>query len=314
MADYQDIRGLRVKYLSADPSNPEDGEVWYNSTTGTLRARVLTEAWSSATALPQGRDSGTGGGTQTAAYIAGGETTPGTFLNTTFEYDGATWTASGAMGNDRIRMDLGSIGTQTAGLGVGGYAPGITNAVEEYDGTNWAGGTVLPSPNQQGGGAGPQTAYLHLGGGAPTTCLSYNGASWASEGASSEGFAYYGLAGTDTAGLAFYGAESPPGTNRTTGEEYNGTSWTTAVATLPDQGNSGTSGGTTASAIFAGSGTTARYWNGTTVAAAASMANPRGNAYGAGSGTAFVASSGNIAPGAVEEYNFGVTTETLTTS
>ena len=30
MAGYNEIRGLRVKYLSADPSNAEDGQVWYN--------------------------------------------------------------------------------------------------------------------------------------------------------------------------------------------------------------------------------------------------------------------------------------------
>ena len=51
MADYQDIRGLRVKYLSADPGDPASGEVWYNSTTATLKTRLLSEAWSSGSSL-----------------------------------------------------------------------------------------------------------------------------------------------------------------------------------------------------------------------------------------------------------------------
>ena len=48
MAGYNEIRGLRVKYLSADPSNAEDGQVWYNSTTGNLRVQGIgIEAFSS---------------------------------------------------------------------------------------------------------------------------------------------------------------------------------------------------------------------------------------------------------------------------
>jgi len=48
MAGYNEIRGLRVKYLSADPSNAEDGQVWYNSTSGTLRVQGIGIAsWSS---------------------------------------------------------------------------------------------------------------------------------------------------------------------------------------------------------------------------------------------------------------------------
>ena len=54
MAGYNEIRGLRVKYLSADPSNPEDGQVWYNSTTGTLRVQGIgVAAWSSGSNMSQ---------------------------------------------------------------------------------------------------------------------------------------------------------------------------------------------------------------------------------------------------------------------
>ena len=41
MAGYNEIRGLRVKYLSADPANAENGQVWYNSTTGKLRVEGI---------------------------------------------------------------------------------------------------------------------------------------------------------------------------------------------------------------------------------------------------------------------------------
>ena len=39
MAGYNEIRGTRVKYLSSDPTlnTSTEGQVWYNSTTGTLK-------------------------------------------------------------------------------------------------------------------------------------------------------------------------------------------------------------------------------------------------------------------------------------
>jgi hypothetical protein len=52
MAGYNEIRGLRVKYLSADPSNAENGQVWYNSTSGNLRVQGIgVEAWASASPI-----------------------------------------------------------------------------------------------------------------------------------------------------------------------------------------------------------------------------------------------------------------------
>ena len=73
MATYQGIRGLRVKYLSADPSNTATGEVWYNSTTGTLKSLIDAQAWASGAPLITARQLGASAGTQTAALMAGGQ-------------------------------------------------------------------------------------------------------------------------------------------------------------------------------------------------------------------------------------------------
>jgi len=207
-------------------------------------------------------------------------------------------------------MNLGVSGTQTAGLGVGGHIPPSTiySAVEEYNGSIWTAGTSLPVATQQSGGAGPETSYMMLGTNPDRSeGLSYNGSAWSAEGSSSQGFAYGALTGQETAALAFYGATSPAGTPRGTGEEYNGTAWTTIVPSLPNQGNSGGAGGTTSAAVFAGAGTTARYWDGTTVAATTSMANPRAN-YGSigGSPGTFVAAGGNGDTSATEEFGFSI--------
>tara|TARA_R100001594_G_scaffold38742_1_gene70140 strand:+ start:926 stop:2758 length:1833 start_codon:yes stop_codon:yes gene_type:complete len=314
MATYREIHGKAIKSLSTDLSAETDaGQIWYNTSGNTFKSIVGAFAFRSTTSLPSGRDYGVGGGaTQNASWIAGGEE-GSTFINTTFEYNGSGWTASGNMGDARIRLPLGNNGPQTAGLGAGGYSPGIVSGVEEYDGSTWTGGTAMPGALQQAGGAGPQTANIVLGGGNPTTAISYNGSAWASEGSSSEAFAYYGLAGTNSeACLAFYGAEGPPGTNRTTGEEYNGTAWTTVVGTLPNQGNSGGAQGTTTAAIFAGNSTTVRSYDGTSITLEPSMTQPRGNGYIGGTATSGITSGGS-APGSTancEEFDRSINTFT----
>jgi hypothetical protein len=49
MSEYSGIRGTRVKYLASDPTlnTSTEGQVWYNSTEGTLKSLVQIKAWSS---------------------------------------------------------------------------------------------------------------------------------------------------------------------------------------------------------------------------------------------------------------------------
>ena len=64
MAEYESIHGTRVRYLSSDPTlnSSTEGQVWYNSTTGTNKALVQIKAWSS------------GGNMGTARYALGSAT------------------------------------------------------------------------------------------------------------------------------------------------------------------------------------------------------------------------------------------------
>ena len=53
MSTYENLHGTRVNVVSTNPSNPKDGEVWYNSTLGQLKGYVLgTAAWSAGGAAP----------------------------------------------------------------------------------------------------------------------------------------------------------------------------------------------------------------------------------------------------------------------
>ena len=138
MADYQNIRGLRVKYLSTDPSTTTAGEVWYNSTSGTLKASVLgTAAWSSGGNMVAGRRNAVTFGLQTAAIFAGGHTPGGIFLNSE-TYDGTTWTEGP---NLSATTDYGAAaGISTAGIAFGGTMPvgGANNDTQSYNGSAWS--------------------------------------------------------------------------------------------------------------------------------------------------------------------------------
>jgi len=37
MSTYTGIQGGSIQVLSADPANPVDGQMWYNTTSGTLK-------------------------------------------------------------------------------------------------------------------------------------------------------------------------------------------------------------------------------------------------------------------------------------
>jgi hypothetical protein len=41
MAEYKGIKGFKVQYLSADPSDPNIGQTWYNSTSKDLKYTEL---------------------------------------------------------------------------------------------------------------------------------------------------------------------------------------------------------------------------------------------------------------------------------
>ena len=117
MAGYNEIRGLRVKYLSADPSNAEDGQVWYNSTTGNLRVQGIgSGAWSSSSNALVGRDTAASTGPQTSALVFGGATPSRT--TATEEYNGSGWSTGGVLPTATTGMGSARNASQTAALGM----------------------------------------------------------------------------------------------------------------------------------------------------------------------------------------------------
>jgi hypothetical protein len=234
MTTFKEIRGQLIRSVSSDPANPQVGEIWYNSTIGSLKGyRNIGDAFSSETSLPAVRASGAmSGSAYNSALVAFGTT--GGAIATSLEYDGSSWTTGGT--GSTARQNLGSAGTQTAGIAFGGGNPSTPahnlSATEEYDGTSWTGGGALSTGRSAFlGSFGTQTAAAAVSGssaspavpGGTTATEEYNGSTWSGGGAvPTAGFFNNRGAGTQTAGLVAGGNGVPS----TSSFEYNGSSWT----------------------------------------------------------------------------------------
>ena len=90
MAEYINIRGQSIEVVASDPANPTIGQIWYNSTSNTLKGGGVTTAgtWASATSMGTARYGMGSAGIQTAALGFGG--IPPADTAATEEYDGST--------------------------------------------------------------------------------------------------------------------------------------------------------------------------------------------------------------------------------
>jgi hypothetical protein len=311
MTEYSGIRGTRVKYLSSDPTlnTSTEGQVWYNSTEGTLKSLVQIKAWSSGGDLATPRRYLAGCGTQTSALGFGG-LNPGANLNSTEEYSGFNWSTGGNLGT-AVGRNAGA-GTQTAGLSFGGQSTAITAQTEEYNGSSWTTGGAMNTGRSLLAGAGLQTAGLAFGGNEPALSNKteeYDGSSWTVGGTLNTARKQLAGCGIQTAGLAFGG--TPGSGNLTDNEEYNGTAWTVSN-NLNTAGNGLAGAGTQDNGLaFAGGGrpTATEEYDGTNwTTSSATLANGRQLLGGAGSRAAGLGFGGYGVPvsAKTEEYNSNI--------
>jgi hypothetical protein len=78
MSEYKGIKGFSIQSLSADPADPNIGQVWYNSTSSSWKVTSVTTAgaWATGNNLSTARQDNKGAGTQTAALSFGGSLPP----------------------------------------------------------------------------------------------------------------------------------------------------------------------------------------------------------------------------------------------
>ena len=127
MATYTNIQGQNILIVSSDPANPTVGQIWYNTTSNSLKGYLADiGAWATGGNLATGRQQLGGDGTQTAGLAFGGYNGTAN-TNITEEYDGSAWTAGGNLITGV--QNEGGAGTQTSALAFGGYSPPIGASV-----------------------------------------------------------------------------------------------------------------------------------------------------------------------------------------
>ena len=334
MAGYNTIRGLRVKYLSADPAGAEDGQVWYNSTTGNLRVDGIlgTASWASSGNMSTARAHIGGAGSESSGLAFGGEGAPTGNTNSTEQYNGSAWTGGGNYpSEDESIMACGLTESTTLAFGgINNASPGSRQTTSVlYNGTAWTATNSLPTAKRAGQGFGVSTAAVCMGGdSSPTaggnTVEEWDGTNWgAVPTAPFTKGNMGGGTGTLTAGLVFGGAD-PSNTAAT--YEYDGTNWTAggSMGTARNTVNGfGGPAGQTASICAGGDAppftAATEVYNGTSWAATASLATARsGSANGIGVNTTAGVQAGGYTGSytvATEEFT-GATTqiENITTS
>jgi len=320
MADYKEIKGFKIQNVSSDPSNLTGGQIWYNSTTATLKGYskaggIPAGVWSAGGTMNDGRPTGADFGSLTAGVAAGGGG-----ATDVEEYNGTAWTSvndiptSGSGG--------GATGTQTAGI-IYGYEPSTYVESHTYDGTTWTEVSDINTGRYLGGSAGGfQTSAMYAGGGAYVANTEiWNGTSWTEVADMVDGRNHIKAGGTVTAAVIAGGyGGGPPDTNPTQSEQWNGTSWTegnnlnNGRAFLTGGGNSFTS------VMLFGGGppitSNTEWWNGTSWTEMNNLASISESSHGTtqstGIGTYRARTPGTA--GETEEWTVDAATVTVTAS
>ena len=327
MSTYENLHGRRVNVVSSNPSSPEEGEVWYNSTLGLLKGYVLAPATiSSGGNLGTARTQAGGAGTQTAGLIYGGETPA--LTGVTEEYDGTSWTGGGTC--PATKTDMHASGTQTAALW-GGGSPSSSGSFE-YDGSSWTGTGAMTFAGRDfsGGGVGIQTAALQIGGfispgNLSATMQQYDGSSWTNipqTFPTAPDTAGMASCGTQTAALSAGGPSNP-----TVSLSWDGSSWT-STPSLNIGASAAVCRGTSTDAVYMTGhpaspptyGVEIQTYDGSSWSTSpATFSTGRAQAVGAGTASAAYvaggADGGSPPTNTTEEYNGpAVAVKTLTTS
>ena len=238
MAKYSDIKGFTVQTLSSD----------------TIASQALGGAWASGGSLPAAKWLAQSAGTQTSNLIAGGGSP--SLVDTSFEYNGTSWTAGGAMNTARL-AGSGFGASNTAAVVAGGNEPSIGGKTETYNGTSFTEANDLNTARGEVfGGGGTSTAGVVFGGANPASSLkneteTWDGSSWTETGnLNTARMQMAGAGAAYTASIAFGGNTSPNATGAT--EIFNGSSWTeTGDLNTAREGLAG-SGTSTSALAFSG--------------------------------------------------------------
>ena len=273
MADYKGIKGFTIPNVSSDPDNPIAGQIWYNSTSATLKGEVEAGVgegtWAAGGSLSTARNpSGAMSGIQTAALNISGPYAGS--VDNVEQYNGTSWTEIADVNAPRENAMSSSSGPATATLFVAGNGPGAVTYCEQFNGTSWTEVNDVNTAKGQGAGVGTETAALVFGGvdsWYTAKTEDYNGTSWTE--VADLNLARANLSSFGIQALAFGVGGRAPGTPaiKPNVESWNGTSWTETTEANTAKSEASGSGVTTAGLFYGGAAppgntATTEYWNG----------------------------------------------------
>ena len=321
MSTYREIVGKKIKKVSSDPSSGIEGEMWYNSTTGSLRGPKFSEAWSSSAPINTTRYGSGGAGTQTAGLMIGGNVGPSDTRSTAVEeYNGSGWATGGAL--PTATRSLASAGIQTAAFAAGGYDTANTAEAYTYDGSSWTGIPALNTARRSLNcmGSGTTTAGLVAGGliEPPYSNASeeYNGSSWSEGDNLNTARSTGGSAGIQTATIL---AGGYTGSDSAKAEQYDGTSWSEGPDINTARRGLGAAGTQTSAIIVGGRSPdkdATETWDGTSwTTSPATLATARYDVAPANAGTSSTwMVAGGYGPSSIRNLTeeFNASTDTIT--
>jgi len=238
MTTYKEIKGTQIEAVSSDPSNPVEGQVWYNTTSNVLKGQAATAAgaWVTGNNTNTQRTNGASFGvSKDSSIMFGGGDASGSLANVE-SYNGTNWTEVNDI--NQARQNVMGAGIQTSGLAFGGLSnpPVVMRALtESWNGTNWTEVADLNTTRAYAGNSGvSNTSALAFAGDTNATNAVtavtelYNGTNWTEVNDVNTARSRIGSNGTQTSALMYAGRASP-GTSppfTATTESWNGTNWT----------------------------------------------------------------------------------------
>ena len=168
MANYKDIHGTQIEVRSDNPSNPVNGQVWYNTTDQKLRGLSSNPvgSWATTGNLNQARRRLSGAGPSTTGLAISGTNDPPYFANVE-QYNGSAWTEIADV--TTAREETAAAGkSATSILFFGGNentTPKHSGKTESWNGTSWSEVADLNLSRAELAGAGASnTSALTFGG------------------------------------------------------------------------------------------------------------------------------------------------------
>ena len=325
MATYKEIRGTQIEAVASDPSNPVEGQIWYNTTSNVLKgeAATATGSWATATAMGTARWGGGGSSVspQSDALMATGISTANTE-----SWNGSSWTELNNVNEGRY--GVWGTGTSTSMIFFGGNVPGSSPTAdgdrattELWNGTNWTEVNDMASVKRYPGGAGSSsTNSLSFGSYNGTdkiaTTETWNGTNWTEvNDLNTAKSSICGIGAANTAALCVGGnvGNSPNVNGSAETELWNGTNWTEVNDLNSARRDNGGAGTNTLGLTFGGlkpPGTwfgATEAWNGTNWTEDGDLNTAREiTGLASGTSTAALACGGLNAPGSalnlVEEW------------